>query len=184
MAVIAWLIVLFLGIQCSVGEMGCQQWEINGSDVCCERCHPGNRLVQECGQTPKELCTPCEPGTYTVHPKRYRCYPCTQCVGAQVLLQACTPTTDTKCGCREGLTCGDESCSFCVTTCEKGFEPTVNRDCRKCPNGTFNDKVHQKCKPWSTNISYCVKRPKRSKQTVTSCSVLTTGYSFSDPSIT
>ncbi|XP_039864347.1 tumor necrosis factor receptor superfamily member 9a [Simochromis diagramma] len=153
MAVIAWLIVLFLGIQCSVGEMGCKEWVLKGNDVCCNSCHPGNRLVEECGQTLKELCKPCEPGTYTVDPKGFRCYPCTQCVGAQVLLQACTNSTDTKCGCRKGLTCGDESCSFCVKTCEKGFEPTVNRDCRKCPNGTFNDKVHQKCKPWSTKCS-------------------------------
>lgn len=153
MAVIAWLIVLFLGIRCSVGEMGCKEWELKGNDVCCNSCHPGNRLVEECGQTLKELCKPCEPGTYTVDPKGFSCYPCTQCVGAQVLLQACTNSTDTKCGCRKGLTCGDESCSFCVKTCEKGFEPTVNRDCRKCPNGTFNDKVHQKCKPWSTKCS-------------------------------
>lgn len=156
MAVIAWLIVLFLGIQCSVGEIktGCQQWDLkNGGDVCCKRCHSGNRLVKECGRDPEHLCTPCEPRTYTVHHKVFSCQPCTQCVGAQVLLQACTATTDTKCGCREGLTCGDERCSFCVKTCEKGFEPTVDRDCRKCPNGTFNDKVHQKCKPWSTKCS-------------------------------
>ncbi|CAI5648194.1 unnamed protein product [Oreochromis niloticus] len=155
MAVITWLIVLFLGIQCSVGEIntGCLRWNKKGDDVCCELCHPGNRLVKECGRNPAHLCTPCEPGTYTVHHKEFSCYPCTQCVGAQVTLQACTATTDTKCGCREGLTCGDESCSFCVKTCEKGFEPTEYRDCRKCPNGTFNDKVHQKCKPWSTKCS-------------------------------
>lgn len=43
MAVIAWLIVLFLGIRCSVGEMGCKEWELKGNDVCCNSCHPGNK---------------------------------------------------------------------------------------------------------------------------------------------
>lgn len=45
MAVITWLIVLFLGIQCSVGEIntGCKLWKIKGDDVCCDTCHPGNK---------------------------------------------------------------------------------------------------------------------------------------------
>ncbi|XP_030589729.1 tumor necrosis factor receptor superfamily member 9a [Archocentrus centrarchus] len=155
MDLIAWLVVLFLSIQCSVGQVntGCLKWTQRGSNVCCDICHPGNRLVKDCGPDPSKLCKPCELGTYTVKPKEYSCVTCAQCVGAQVLIKNCTATTDTKCGCKEGLTCGNAQCSFCVEECAKGFEPTADRSCRKCPNGTFNDKVHQKCKPWSVKCS-------------------------------
>ncbi|XP_041801780.1 tumor necrosis factor receptor superfamily member 9a [Chelmon rostratus] len=155
MAVILWamgLSLLMQGCLCSVGQtdQGCMKWREHGDDVCCEVCHPGNRLVRECGRNPKDLCTPCEPNTFTVKPKDYRCARCTHCVGAQVKEKECTATADTQCGCKEGLTCGDVRCSFCVKKCDKGQEPTAKRSCRPCPDGTFNDQTHQMCKPWST----------------------------------
>ncbi|XP_045911165.1 tumor necrosis factor receptor superfamily member 9-like isoform X2 [Micropterus dolomieu] len=153
MAVILWVMgfsLLMQGCLCSPEQRGCMKWTQKEGNVCCDLCHPGNRLVQDCGRNPKDLCTPCEPNTFTVKPKDYRCYRCTQCVGALVLVEECTATKDTKCGCKEGLVCGNGQCSFCVKECGKGHEPAENRFCRPCPDGTFNDQIHQKCKPWST----------------------------------
>nr|XP_046251684.1 tumor necrosis factor receptor superfamily member 9a [Scatophagus argus] len=155
MAWILWamgLSLLMQGCLCSIGQTdrGCMKWKQNGENVCCEACYPGNRLVRECGPNPKDLCTPCEPKTFTVQPKSFRCFQCTQCIGVQVVEKECTATSDTKCGCEDGLLCGNDQCSFCIKKCGKGQEPTDKRSCRECPNGTFNDKIHQKCKPWST----------------------------------
>lgn len=155
MAVILWALGVSLLMQVCLSRpgqstIGCMTWKQDGQNVCCEACHPGNRLVSQCGPKPQDLCKPCEPETYTVEPLHKTCLRCTQCVGAQVLLKECTTTTDTQCGCKEGLTCGNTSCNFCVMKCNKGQEPTENRSCRPCPEGTFSDQIHQKCKPWST----------------------------------
>ncbi|KAM6924471.1 tumor necrosis factor receptor superfamily member 9a [Xenentodon cancila] len=159
MAAILWLMGLALltqGCVCSLGQtdIGCKLWKPNGRDVCCEECHPGNRLIRECGPRPEELCEPCDPGTYTLNLKAYKCDRCTQCVGAQVHLKDCTTKTDTKCGCREGLACGNDQCSFCVEKCAKGYEPTDDRSCRPCPRGTFRDESHTNCQPWSTKCPH------------------------------
>ncbi|XP_040049649.2 tumor necrosis factor receptor superfamily member 9a [Gasterosteus aculeatus] len=153
MAAVFWtmgLSLLLQGCLWSVGQTdtGCIRWTASGTDVCCQACHPGNRLVKDCGPRPKELCTPCERGAFVEKPNM--CTTCTRCLGALVEVEKCTTTTDTKCGCKEGLTCGDDRCSFCVDKCDKGQEPTEKRSCRPCPDGTFNDQVHQMCKPWST----------------------------------
>nr|XP_057907576.1 tumor necrosis factor receptor superfamily member 9a [Doryrhamphus excisus] len=135
-------------------ERGCRKWQVRGKDICCDECHRGNRLVSHCGPKPQDLCTPCETGTFTEKPRVLRCSRCSQCEGAQVLVKKCTTTTDTQCGCKDGLLCGDERCSFCFEKCSKGEEPTEKRSCKKCPNGTFNDQNHQRCKPWSTKCPY------------------------------
>ncbi|XP_071333078.1 tumor necrosis factor receptor superfamily member 9a isoform X2 [Trachinotus anak] len=155
MAAILWVMGLSLLMQACSGSVGqtdrgCVQWRQSGNDVCCDSCYPGNRLVTPCGPSPKDLCTPCEPGTFTKNSLERRCTRCTQCVGAQVLQKECTATRDTQCGCKEGLLCGNSQCSFCVTKCGKGEEPTKERTCRPCPEGTFNDQIHQMCKPRKT----------------------------------
>ncbi|XP_022058381.1 tumor necrosis factor receptor superfamily member 9a [Acanthochromis polyacanthus] len=163
MALILWVMSLSLllhGCLCSIGqiEVGCRRWTPDGKeDVCCNECHPGNRIYTKCGKDPKELCTPCAPGKFILEFKD-RCKPCTKCVGVQVHLKDCTAASDTVCGCKEGFTCGNSECSFCVETCGKGQEPTPDRSCRPCPDGFFNDKTHSKCKPWSTK---CPRRDQR-----------------------
>ncbi|XP_077578091.1 tumor necrosis factor receptor superfamily member 9a [Stigmatopora nigra] len=155
MAMLVGPILICLLVRSALSSMpqnnrGCRRWTTRGQNQCCEECHPGNRLVSICGIKPEELCTPCRKGTYTQNPKEYKCERCTQCTGAQIELKKCTPTKNTQCGCKDGLKCGNEQCSFCLKKCGKGEEPTENRSCRQCPNGTFNDQIHHKCKPWRT----------------------------------
>ncbi|KAK5863940.1 hypothetical protein PBY51_000923 [Eleginops maclovinus] len=131
-------------------DSGCKKWTRGEENMfCCDACHPGHRLFEACGPSAKKLCIPCEEGKFILNPIGRQCLRCSQCVGAQVIVKVCTATTDTQCGCKEGLTCGDAKCSFCVQKCNQGQEPTRNRSCRPCPEGTFNDQVNQKCKPWS-----------------------------------
>ncbi|KAK7132484.1 hypothetical protein R3I93_018879 [Phoxinus phoxinus] len=128
-------------------DSGCDYWTISGSDVCCNKCKPGNRLVERCGRDPQTLCSPCDPDTYTTS-FTFFCLRCTQCTGKQFTRTPCTISSDTVCGCKPGYRCGDDKCSFCVTECKEGEEPTQNRLCRKCPKGKFNDKIHSNCREW------------------------------------
>lgn len=155
MASLLWVTVLLMLVQgcwCipAQTDSGCLKWDSNETTSCCETCYPGNRLVKKCGPRPQDLCTPCWPNWYTEGPANLECKQCTQCIGVQIQLKECTPSSDTVCGCKEGLMCGDGKCSFCIDKCGKGQEPTENRSCRTCPNGTFNNQIHQKCKPWTT----------------------------------
>ncbi|XP_034550989.1 tumor necrosis factor receptor superfamily member 9a [Notolabrus celidotus] len=154
MAEIHWVLVLSLlvqGCECSMGttDKGCKKWSINGDNACCEICHPGNRLVKECGPDPKALCVPCGSNTFTTNPLTMICDSCRQCVEALVFVKECTATSDTVCRCKEGLTCGNDPCTFCIKKCDKGQERTDDSSCRPCPEGTFNNQTQQKCKPWS-----------------------------------
>ncbi|XP_005801817.1 tumor necrosis factor receptor superfamily member 9-like [Xiphophorus maculatus] len=158
MAGFFWMLGLTLlaqGFLCILGdvEVGCKKWvpdtQVKGNIKCVE-CHPGNRVAQQSGTNPQALCTPCERGTYTLKSLAFECASCTQCIGALVHLKDCTPKSNTQCGCKKGLRCGNAECSFCVDECGKGQEPTKKRDCAPCPKGTFNDQIHQKCKPFST----------------------------------
>ncbi|XP_068453997.1 tumor necrosis factor receptor superfamily member 9-like [Clinocottus analis] len=145
------LLLLLQGCCCNAGQTdtGCRKWTQREENICCEACHPGHHMGIKCGLRPKDLCIPCEAGTFSNDPQSNRCARCSQCVGAQVYVKHCTGTTDAQCGCKEGLTCGDLRCSFCVKRCPKGQEPAEKRSCRPCPAGTFNDQTHQMCKPWS-----------------------------------
>uniref|UniRef100_A0A673IZ88 Tumor necrosis factor receptor superfamily member 9-like n=1 Tax=Sinocyclocheilus rhinocerous TaxID=307959 RepID=A0A673IZ88_9TELE len=146
------LLIFSLVLNSTIGaDTGCDDWTLNGNDVCCKRCKPGNRLVESCGRDPEKLCIPCEPDTYiTSH--EFHCLRCTQCIGKQFTLKPCTISSDTVCGCKAGYRCGNDKCSFCVTECKEGEEPTKERSCRKCPEGKFNDKIHSMCKEWRKSI--------------------------------
>ncbi|KAG1961141.1 tumor necrosis factor receptor superfamily member 9a [Pimephales promelas] len=141
-------LIFSLVLNYTVGsDSGCEDWAMSGSDVCCNKCKPGNRLVNRCGSVPEQLCIPCEPDTYTIS-FEFFCLRCTQCTGKQITLKPCTISSNTVCGCKPGYRCGNDECSFCVTECKEGEEPTENRLCRKCPEGKFNDKSHSNCREW------------------------------------
>ncbi|XP_036446826.1 tumor necrosis factor receptor superfamily member 9a [Colossoma macropomum] len=132
-------------------EDGCADWRLSDNGICCEACHPGNRFVKHCGEDRNQLCKPCDPDTFLNHPKKPYCNRCSQCIDPRVVVKNCTPSSDTVCGCKAGLRCGNSQCSYCVDECKKGEEPTEERTCRKCPQGTFNDQIHSKCKPRRTS---------------------------------
>ncbi|TSU49991.1 Tumor necrosis factor receptor superfamily member 9 [Bagarius yarrelli] len=77
---------------------------------------------------------------------------CTRCKpGPLRVKRFCTAASDTVCECVDGFQCGDGVCSYCIRQCGKGEEPTRDRDCRRCPEGTFNSQIHQHCVKWSNS---------------------------------
>ncbi|XP_076862126.1 tumor necrosis factor receptor superfamily member 9b [Brachyhypopomus gauderio] len=149
-----WLLeAVLLLLPVSLGyKSGCLEWRLEAhstSDVCCKVCHPGNRLVMECGPDPTALCEPCANGTYVTTSKAMMCRRCSECSAPQSVKRPCSAETDTQCECVQGFLCGDPTCSFCIKECGKGEEPSNTRNCQPCPPGTFNDQHHSPCVRWS-----------------------------------
>ncbi|KAI4904843.1 hypothetical protein NFI96_018228 [Prochilodus magdalenae] len=148
-ALIVWMLVLPLSLGQKV-EQGCQDWNIVGQNVCCNRCKPGNWLVTRCGPKPETLCRVCDNGSYVTDGSEPMCKKCRECIGKMKVKQACTASSNTVCECTEGLRCGNDQCAFCTKECGKGEQPTADRACQPCPQGTFNNKIHQMCVKWSS----------------------------------
>ncbi|XP_028308703.1 tumor necrosis factor receptor superfamily member 9a [Gouania willdenowi] len=144
------LSLLMQSCTCSPELTGCQKWTQNGNgdDVCCEACYPGHRVLEECGRAPKKLCELCDPGKYVLKSNDKQCHRCRECLDPQIIVKRCNASADTVCGCREGLICGDEPCTFCKATCGKGHQ-VVDGVCQPCPEGTFNNQSQSMCKPWT-----------------------------------
>ncbi|XP_077060213.1 tumor necrosis factor receptor superfamily member 9b [Siphateles boraxobius] len=138
------------------GESGCQIWENSkvNKDVCCTQCHPGNRIVSECGPDPKKLCTPCGKDNFIplANPdaSRWICQRCEECIGERMRVKEnCTTSSDTVCGCLQGYRCGNDKCLHCLKECGKGEQPAGRDKCEPCPPGMYNDKIHQPCVNWT-----------------------------------
>ncbi|KAG9260251.1 tumor necrosis factor receptor superfamily member 9 [Astyanax mexicanus] len=153
------ILVVMLVLRLALGqqvESGCEDWykePRSSNDVCCNRCKPGNRLVNHCGADPKALCEVCENGTYITDGNQKMCQRCRVCTAPMRVKQACTFSSDTVCECDQGLRCGDDQCSYCIQECGKGEEPSDKRGCRPCPEGTFNSEIHHVCVKWSSSCS-------------------------------
>ncbi|XP_027731574.1 tumor necrosis factor receptor superfamily member 14-like isoform X2 [Vombatus ursinus] len=143
--------------ECMVGE-----YKVDGQ--CCPTCHPGYRVQETCSIITGTTCVPCDPGTYTAHQSGLKeCLQCKVCDPAFGLVtrRACSPTSDTVCGCSSGYFCSnmkDDDCEMCVAhrVCtpgqymkSRGTERN-NTICEECQAGTFspNGTLGQ-CLPWT-----------------------------------
>ncbi|XP_066547050.1 tumor necrosis factor receptor superfamily member 9b [Amia ocellicauda] len=132
-------------------DSNCVQWDPHQTEkgnYCCTICAPGFRYSQECGPKPKELCVPCEEGTFAPTTLSPSCKRCTSCTGKLKVKKNCTAASDTECTCVDGYLCGDGRCSYCKKECFPGQQPNNKRSCDDCPPGTFSNKKNQQCQPW------------------------------------
>uniref|UniRef100_A0A8B9IX97 Tumor necrosis factor receptor superfamily member 5 n=1 Tax=Amazona collaria TaxID=241587 RepID=A0A8B9IX97_9PSIT len=139
-----------------------KQYEYRGK--CCNRCHPGEKLVSECSDTENSICTPCESGHYQQSwTKERHCAPhdiCEDNTGLIVKTHG-NATHNTVCQCRAGTHCSDTSCQTCVENqpCQRGFGfvaakamARMSSPCEPCAEGTFSNvsSKTEPCHPWTS----------------------------------
>ncbi|XP_070702869.1 tumor necrosis factor receptor superfamily member 1B [Pempheris klunzingeri] len=141
-----------------------REYWLDGPNLCCKKCHPGQRLKQHCSETTETVCEECPSGQY-METMNYspNCFSCNKCKSAKGLLYAqnCSATIRSKCGCQGGMYCimgfDDPYCTACnkYRSCRAGNGVSVpgkadsDVKCERCPDGTFSDTVSHmdRCQP-------------------------------------
>ncbi|GAA6221955.1 tumor necrosis factor receptor superfamily member 9-like [Lates japonicus] len=103
-------------------------------------CPKGHRVNRK-----RNGCEPCPDGYYQ---NGEECIQCTHCEEARgsFVAQRCTKQTNTKCQCHVNFVpWGESDSSTCK--CDIGFG-LVNRECEKCKEGYFNDRINSPCQKW------------------------------------
>ncbi|XP_029908009.1 tumor necrosis factor receptor superfamily member 1B isoform X2 [Myripristis murdjan] len=128
----------------------------DGSNLCCKKCAPGHRLVEQCSDTTNSVCEPCPSDQYLVDWNfSPNCFSCPRCKAKKGLqyAQNCSSSTKSKCVCLPGMYCmldyNAPYCSECAkyTTCKPGTgvsiqgTPNSNVKCAQCKEGTFSNKA-------------------------------------------
>ncbi|XP_058487929.1 tumor necrosis factor receptor superfamily member 1B isoform X1 [Solea solea] len=145
-----------------------REYRVDDSNLCCKKCPPGQRLIQECSQNTDSVCEPCEQDQY-MESWNYaqNCFSCVKCKTKKGLLygKVCSSTTRSSCICQSGMYCDmgfdDPYCTACqkYSPCRAGYGVSVsgtansNVKCTRCPDGTFSDtnsytdpcRPHTKC---------------------------------------
>ncbi|XP_029286487.1 tumor necrosis factor receptor superfamily member 1B isoform X2 [Cottoperca gobio] len=128
------------------------EYLLEGSGLCCKKCHPGQRLIQECSETNDTVCEQCPTRQY-MEKWNYakNCFSCTKCRTNKGLQDAknCSSTARSRCECKPRMYCimefDDPYCSACsrYTQCRAGYGVSLpgysNVKCEQCPDGTFSD---------------------------------------------
>ncbi|KAF3701807.1 Tumor necrosis factor receptor superfamily member 26 TNF receptor -like protein 3 Precursor [Channa argus] len=151
---------LLIGLVCHAAEPSGSQWssdehrnltlsqhrtcveneQYSHQGVCCLNCQAGTYVHKTCERDQEPgICLPCEHGqTYTEHSNGMnRCLPCTHCRSDEITTASCTPTTDTRCQCKQGTFCvPDQACEVC-------------KRCAKCKPG---EEEVKKCTPFSNTV--------------------------------
>ncbi|XP_036930907.1 tumor necrosis factor receptor superfamily member 1A isoform X2 [Acanthopagrus latus] len=129
-------------------QQPCPEGDIyTDAEICCPKCSPGYRLVEEChapGQ--RSNCTPCASGLFMDQMNyEYNCRSCRHCKSQrhEVEVSACTRFQNAICRCKDGY-----------------YKVVINKDtneCRKCKLCGENEEEKQKCTPDSNTDCECKK---------------------------
>nr|XP_058940027.1 tumor necrosis factor receptor superfamily member 16-like isoform X1 [Pocillopora verrucosa] len=104
------------------------------------------------------VCQKCPNGTFSAHENARMCSTCKRCMGRNnVMVKACTPTSDTKCECLPGHYFNGFLICLKCQPCKRGYgfvkncTATTNTVCERCERGkTFSvGKGFDSCKPCS-----------------------------------
>ncbi|XP_029358182.1 tumor necrosis factor receptor superfamily member 1B [Echeneis naucrates] len=161
------------------------------SNLCCKKCRPGERLIQECTETTDSVCEPCEQGQYIESWNfAQNCFSCEKCKSRNGLeyAQNCTSTMRAKCRCKAGMYCTmgleDQYCTECrkYTLCKAGFGVSISGTrksdvkCERCPGGTFSNTISytDHCKPHTICQGNAVRKGNATSDTVCDAQGVTT----------
>ncbi|KAF7659171.1 hypothetical protein LDENG_00002230 [Lucifuga dentata] len=140
------------------------EYVLDGSNLCCRKCLPGERLVNECSETADTVCEQCQTGqfmeSWNYSPNCFSCPKCKANKGLQYS-QNCSFSMSSRCVCQPGMYCifgfDDPYCKECwkYTSCKAGYGVSVpgtassNVKCAQCPHGTFSSKnsYTESCQP-------------------------------------
>uniref|UniRef100_A0A8C9P6A5 Tumor necrosis factor receptor superfamily member 5 n=1 Tax=Spermophilus dauricus TaxID=99837 RepID=A0A8C9P6A5_SPEDA len=140
----------------------CRENQYLLNNQCCNKCRPGEKLVNDCAQLTDTQCLPCSKGEFSdtwnrdrrCHEHRY----CDPNLGLRVEREGSTET-DTLCACEEGRHCTSGACESCAlhSLCGPGLgvkqlgTGTSDTICEPCPVGFFSNvsSAFEKCHPWT-----------------------------------
>lgn len=133
------------------------EYLLEGTDLCCQKCPPGQKMKHECSETNKTVCEECPRRQYMENWNYApNCATCARCKIAKGLqeAQSCSSSSRSRCVCQPGKYCnmgfdGKYCTSYCSNykTCRAGWglhspgTGNANVMCERCLNGTFSDTV-------------------------------------------
>ncbi|KAM9034214.1 tumor necrosis factor receptor superfamily member 1B isoform X2 [Sarcophilus harrisii] len=144
------------------GKCGEIEYYSDKIQMCCDKCPPGQRVLEFCTRNSNTVCGDCEEDTYTEVWNWIReCHSCRRrCNRDLVETQNCTRRENRMCGCKSGSFCvtGNQgTCLQCLkfAKCPRGSgvaeQGTSNSNvkCVPCAPGTFSDTISSTdtCKP-------------------------------------
>ncbi|XP_060936733.1 tumor necrosis factor receptor superfamily member 1A [Limanda limanda] len=131
--------------------------------ICCNKCFPGSKLVEECNVTGhRSKCVPCPHGQYRdkIH-YAPTCLPCSVCKGTknEKTLKECARNQNTICQCYDGY--------------YRFYIDSLTYECRKCAQCGPGETEKQNCTNLTNTVCECKEtfyRVKRKCEPCESCS--------------
>ncbi|XP_052802022.1 tumor necrosis factor receptor superfamily member 16-like [Mya arenaria] len=143
--------------------------ELNHQIIRCQMCPPGTFWIKHCSQDGGNAqCEDCPDGEFiTDYNRVFYCKRCTECTrtdqpSGEVLVEACTPSHNTICGCKPGYWREEGKVGDCqeVSQCELryGVKQIANSHndttCERCVNGKTFSNISSDVTPCQ-NCSVC-----------------------------